>query len=207
MPIKSDTFLRRAERDDLDVIVKWMDDPDFQRFLYGDPARSPKQIREQIVGMLGRSVGHTMPGGIYLMVDSHKDGPLGLVLLQNISWRNRNCSIDVYLGEKKFREGMIAGLATFRALEYCFDELNLHRVSAYIYAFNRPSWRTLEMTGAKRELELEQHILRDGELSTVYGYGLLKTEFEVFRDKFNRVGGLRLEDMIQDLAQREGAAS
>ena len=204
MPIKSDTFIRRADRDDLDVIVEWMDDPDFQRFLYGDPARSPKQLREQIVGMLGRSVGHTMPGGIYLMVDSHKDGPLGLVLLQKISWRNRNCAIDVYLGKKEYREGMIAGMATFRAMEYCFDELNLHRVSAYIYAFNSPSWRTLEMTGAVRELTLDKHVLRDGELHAIYGYGLLRDEFETFRAKYKRVKGLSLEDMIQEQLAREG---
>ncbi len=205
MPIKSESFIRRAERDDLDVIVEWMEDEDFQRFLYGDPARSPKQIREQIVGMLGRSVGHTMPGGIYLMVDSHKDGPLGLVLLQNISWRNRNCSLDVYLGKKEFREGFVAGLATFRALEYCFDELNLHRVSAYIYAFNRPSWRTFEMTGAVRELELENHVLRDGALHAIYGYGLLRSEFEQFRKKFTRMEGVTLKSMIADLVVREGA--
>src|SRR5688572_27759502 len=144
MPIKSDTFIRRAERDDLDTVVAWMEDPDFQRFLYGDPSRSPRQIREQIVQMLGRGASQTMPGGIYLLVDSKVHGPIGLISILNISWRNRHCSIDVYVGAKQMRNSMTAGLATFRALEYAFNELNLHRVNAYIYAFNTPSWRTLE---------------------------------------------------------------
>lgn len=196
MPIKSDTFIRRAERDDLDTVVAWMEDPEFQHFLYGDPARSPRQIREQIVHMLGRAAGHTMPGGIYLLIDSKKHGPLGLISLQNISWRNRHCSIDVYLGEKKFRNSMIAGMATFRALEYCFDELNLHRVSAFIYAFNTASWRTLEMTGAVRELVMKQHVPRDGQLHDLYGYGLLRSEFQVFREKYQTREGLGLRDMI-----------
>ena len=58
MALKSKTFLRRAERDDLDTIVAWMEDPDFLEFLYGDPTRSPKQIREQIVSMLDKGETH-----------------------------------------------------------------------------------------------------------------------------------------------------
>ena len=132
MPITTDMFLRRAERDDLDVIVEWMERPDFQHFLYGDVARSQKQIREQIVAMLGRSTGNTMPGGVYLVIDSRADGPAGLLSLQNISWRNRSCALDLYMGNTKLRNRMATAIAVYRALEYCFDELNLHRVSAFI---------------------------------------------------------------------------
>ena len=205
MPVKMDVFLRRADRDDMETVIAWMEDEDFQRFLYGDPARSPKQLRAQIVTMLGRTAGHTMPGAVYLLIDSPSRGPIGLVSLQNISWRNRNCSIDVYIGQKNLRAGMVAGLSTFRALEYAFDELNLHRVSAYIYAFNRPSWRTLEMTGATREMTFPEHVQRDGEHHAVYAYGLLRDEFRVFRDKYLRVNGLSLQDMVRDLAAGHGA--
>jgi RimJ/RimL family protein N-acetyltransferase len=205
MPIKSDSFIRRADREDLDIVLAWMDDPDFQHFLYGDPARSPRQLRDQIVQMLGRTVGHTVPGGIYLIVDSPEHGPIGLLALQNISWRNRSCGLDLYIGNKQFRSGAVAGIATFRALEYCFDELNLHRVSAYIYSFNNPSWRMLEMTGATRELLLERHVVRDGEYFDLYGYGLLRPEFEVFREKMARLGGHTLDQMVKAIQEREAA--
>lgn len=206
MPIKTETFLRRAERDDLDTVVRWMEDAEFQTFLYGDPARAPRQIREQIVRMLGRTAGHTMPGGVYLILESRQYGPIGLISLQNISWRNRSCSVDVFLAKKEYRSGMIAGLATFRAFEYCFDELNLHRINAFIYAFNRPSWRTLEMTGAVREMTLKEHVLRDGKLHDAYAYGLLRTEWETFRAKYQRVEGVGLQDMIADLARAAEAS-
>lgn len=180
MAFKSDIALRRAEREDLDAIVAWMEDPDFLHFLYGDPSRSPRQVRERIVQMLGRTAGSTMPEGMYLIADSPKDGPLGLVALQNISWRNRACSIDVYIGTKKLRGHMAASVAAFRALEYAFDELNLNRVSAFIYSFNTPSWRLMERTGAKRELVLRDHIVRDGQFHDMYCYGLLRDEFHAF---------------------------
>jgi len=201
VPWQTDTYLRRADRNDLDTLVTWMQEPDFQHFLYGDPNRAPRRLREQIVGVLGRALLHTTPSSIYLILDSPSAGPIGMIALQNISWRNRNCSIDVYIGKKELRGGWVAALGVYRALEYCFDELNLHRVSAYIYAFNRASWRIWERTGAVREMTLKEHILRDGEYHDVYVYGLLKDEFDRLRAAFGERKGLSLQDMIQSLAQ------
>lgn len=205
MPINLDITLRRAERDDLDTVVRWMEDEDFQRFLYGDPARSPRQVREQIVNMLGRSAGHTMPGAIYLIIDSKKHGPVGFLSLQNISWRNRSCSVDFYLGKKDLRAGITAGLATYRAFEYCFDELNLNRVSAFIYAFNSASWRMFEKAGAVRELCFREHVARDGQLHDVYGYGLLRGEFEQTKIRMAQLAGSSLREMAAAIAADEDA--
>jgi RimJ/RimL family protein N-acetyltransferase len=208
MPFKTQTFIRRAERDDLDTVVRWMECPDFQYFLYGDPARSPRQVRDKIVAMLGRAVGHTMPGGIYLMIDSREYGPVGLLSLQNISWRNRACSIDLYIGQEHLRNRMVSAAAICLALEYCFCELNLHRVSAYIYSFNSASWRMFEKSGAKRELTLKDHIVRDGQSYDLYGYGLLRPEYEALRERYSRaLGDISLAAMIEVLATHDGAES
>tara|TARA_R110001592_G_scaffold169516_4_gene406082 strand:+ start:2713 stop:3342 length:630 start_codon:yes stop_codon:yes gene_type:complete len=202
MPFTTTTYIRRAERDDLDTVVAWMESADFQHFLYGDPARSPKLVREKIVAMLGRAVGHTMPGGIYLLIDSPALGPVGLLSLQNISWRNRSCSIDLYIGKTEHRSGIIAAGAVYQTLEYCFHELNLHRVSAFIYSFNTASWRILEKTGAKRELILQDHVARDGNLFDLYGYGLLRSEFDAFRAEYHHTAsGFSLEAMIETLGR------
>ncbi len=206
MAITTDSYLRRAEREDLDTVVAWMEDTDFQHFLYGDPTRSPKQIREQIVSMLGRSVGHTMPGGLYLIIDSPSQGPMGMISLQKISWRNRSCSLDFYLGVKAMRNHMVTAIAVYRALEYCFDELNLHRVSAYIYAFNTASWRIFEKAGARREVHLRNHIYRDGVWYDIYGYGLLRREFEAAKTTISRLKSASLEHMIAQLAEAATSA-
>jgi RimJ/RimL family protein N-acetyltransferase len=183
MALTSKTFLRRAERDDLDTVVGWMEEPDFLQFLYGDATRSPKQIREQVVTLLGRASGQTMPGAIYLIIDSTEYGPIGLLSLQNISWRNRSCNVDLYIAQKKLRNRLVAAITFYRAMEYCFDELNLHRVTAFIYSFNEASWRIIEKIGAVREMTLREHVSRDGKLYDVYCYGLLRSEFQAFREK------------------------
>ncbi len=205
MAFKRTVFLRRADRDDLDTVVEWMEDTDFHHFLYGDPARSPKQVREQIVGMLGRTLSQTMPNGVYLLIDSD-DGPMGMLSLQNISWRNRSCSLDLYI-RKEFRSRAVAALAFFRAMEYAFHELNLHRISAYIYSFNSPSWRLMEFSGAKRELVLKDHVARDGKLYDLYAYGLLRDEFEQLHAKYaERYPDATLAAMLQALTEKETAA-
>ncbi len=203
MPISMDTIIRRAERGDLDTVAAWMERPDFQHFLYGDPARSPKQVRAQIVSLLGRGAGHTMPGGVYLIIESRQAGPIGLLSIQNLSWRNRSCNLDFYMGNEGMRNGLMTALAIYRALEYCFDELNLHRVGAFIYSFNTASWRLFELTGAQRELTLQAHVPREGKLHDMYGYGLLKHEFEALRAKYARQveGGFSLRAMIENLAR------
>jgi len=204
VPFTTDTFIRRAERDDLDTVVGWMEEPDFRHFLYGDAARSPKQIREQIVMMLGRTAGHTLPGAIYLMIDSKEKGPVGLLSLQNISWRNRSCNIDLYIGQKNLRNRMVTAIAIYRALEYCFDELNLNRVGAIIYSFNTASWRIMELTGAQRELTLKDHVVREGKPYDMYGYGLLRREYETFRGRFQQQAkDVSLQAMIEQLSREE----
>jgi len=201
MPIKTKTFIRRAEREDLDTVVAWMEDPDFVEFLYGDPARSPKQIRERIVAMLGRTAAQTVPGALYLIIDSEDHGPIGLLSLQNISWRNRSCALDVYLGNKKARNHLVGAIAFYRTMQYCFDELNLHRVTAYVYSFNRASWSILEKIGALRELTLRDHVARDGKLHDVYCYGLLLREFEAFRKANPKLVAGVMESMIERQSQ------
>jgi len=181
-----------------------MENPDFLHFLYGDPARSPRQVRERIVGMLGRAVGHTMPGCIYLIIDGPAYGFVGLLSLQNISWRNRSCSIDLYVGQEQLRNKMVTASALYQTLEYCFFELNLHRVAAYIYSFNTASWRLFEKTGAKRELTLKDHIVRDGQTYDLYGYGLLRPEFDALREKYAVAAeGFSLRAMIASLSQAD----
>jgi len=204
MAVKSKTFIRRAEREDLDAVVTWMEDPDFQLFLYGDPARSPKQIREQIVSMLGRTPENALPRGIYLIIDSAEHGPIGLISLQNVSWRNRACSVDVYIGKKHLRNRTLAGIAFFRAMAYCFDELNLHRVTAYIYAFNAPSWRLIEKAGAVRELTLRDHVVRDGTRYDLYCYGLLRADFNAFREKHRGSAGALMTSMVEEQRHTAG---
>jgi RimJ/RimL family protein N-acetyltransferase len=119
------------------------------------------------------------------------------VSLQSISWRNHACTLDLYIGNEKIRRTSAAATAAYKALEYCFDEMNLHRVMAFIYAFNRPSWRLFEMTGAVREVTLKEQVARDGKLHDIYCYGLLRDEFKTFQQRMLPRLGLHTHCVVQ----------
>ena len=139
-----------------------------------------------------------IPGHLHLIAERPGEAPLGMITLGGISWRNRNCSLDAYLVEKA-RNQMTGFTVTCQAIDYCFRELNLRRINVYIYAFNPRSWRLFEFSGSKRELELKEHVARDGELMEMYGYGLLRPEWDAFKTRMGkRFVGMSLDSMIEN---------
>lgn len=71
--------------------------------------------------------------------------------------------------------------AGYAMLEYCFDKLNLHRVSATCDTDNYGSRRVMEKLGMRREAELKKvrplHGIRKG-YADEYVYGILEEEWQ-----------------------------
>lgn len=184
MSTKPVVTVRRPEKDDLEHVSKWMTDPDFLFFLYGDPTQSPKQIRDQVLSRFG-SEQSVYDSNIHLIIESRDEGPIGLITFHSISWKSRHAMIEVYLVAAK-RNRIHGAIALYKAMDYAFTELNMHRVGAYIYEFNKRSMRMAERSGAKREQTLRRHTYRDGRYWDMYGYGLLRDEFEQTKERFEK---------------------
>ncbi|MBN2309181.1 MAG: GNAT family N-acetyltransferase [Candidatus Hydrogenedentes bacterium] len=168
--------LRRTERLDLDTIIEWLDDPAFLAFLHGDPTRAPKQLRQHLAAMLAYAAAPMMSGGGFYIIDSDRHGPVGLASLQSIGWRNQNCEFDLCLTEPARAQGLDTA-CLHGVIGYCFDDLNLHRVSRPVPAPDSEAVLRMEGTGAKREAVLRRHGLRDGTRVDMYLYGLLRSEY------------------------------
>jgi RimJ/RimL family protein N-acetyltransferase len=172
--------LRRPERRDLDVVVDWLGDPAFRRFLYGDNERIKQQMGSHILALLGGAMSMPTSTAGHFICDVEERGPAGLASVGDLSWRNRSCSVSVYSAESLAPEIFYRG-ACFAIVEYCFDELNIHRVSMRVDAANTAARQAYEHLGATQELVLPRHGLRDGSPSDVYGYGVLRAEFDAAR--------------------------
>lgn len=172
----SGILLRRAERRDLDQIIEWLEDPAFLGFLHGDQARAPSQLRERLVAFISSAAQPLMAGGGFYIVDTREHGPVGLVAYQSVSWRNRNCKLDLHLVSRVETLGL-ADTCMTEALRYAFEEMNLHRVTREVPASDKQALRFLEGMGARREAVLRKHVVRNGAPEDVYSYGLLRSEF------------------------------
>jgi RimJ/RimL family protein N-acetyltransferase len=178
--------LRRPERNDLDVVVDWLADPAFRRFLYGDNERIKQQMGSQIFAILGGALAMPLAAAGHFICDLAGEGPVGLASIVDLSWRNRFCLVSTYMAESVEPVAFYNGV-WYRSLEYCFDEVNLHRVSARLDASNEAALRAFERAGGKRELVLRGHAQRDGTPCDVYGYGVLRAEFDRARPSLETI--------------------
>ena len=173
-------LLRRLERKDLDVLVDWLDDAAFRRFIYGDDERLKRQMGSHILALLGGALSMPTAAAGHFVCDAGERGPVGLASVFDLCWRNRSCTVSTYKAPGSSPEAFYDG-ACYGILEYCFDELNLHRAATRVDAKDEAAWQAYERAGARREAVLRGHGLRDGQPSDVYGYGVLRGEFELAR--------------------------
>lgn len=174
MSKRADLFVRRAGREDMDTFVAWMDDPALLGFVHGDRARAARELLEQQgAAMPGAALADVMPAAGFYVLDSGDDGPTGLVIFHEVSWRNRSCRFDTYLRDETASPVPPLGCA----IRYCFNEMNLHRVARYVTASDTETAAAMEALGCVREATLRDHALVNEEPTDVHVYGVLRSEF------------------------------
>ena len=174
MSPKPELIVRRAGREDMDTFVAWMDDPALLSFVHGDRARAARELREQQgAAMPGAALADVMPAMGFYVLDSGADGPAGLVVFHEVSWRNRSCRFDTYLRGRT--ASLLPPLGC--AIRYCFNEMNLHRVARYVTAHDTDIAEAMTALGAVKEATLRNHALINGSPIDVHVYGLLRSEF------------------------------
>ena len=117
--------------------------------------------------------------GIYLGIEKARTRELiGSMNLKNINLADRNAEVEYWL-DKEFRRNGFASESLLLLLNYAFTELDLVRVYAVVHAGNTGSIRLLERFGFLREGTWRKASFLNNVWSDVYGYGLLKEEFQI----------------------------
>jgi RimJ/RimL family protein N-acetyltransferase len=103
---------------------------------------------------------------------------IGVAFATNISAHNRHARIGVTIGDRDYWGRGYGRTSMELLLAFCFDALELHRVSAEVFEYHT-AWRDLvEGMGFRREGVLREHLWRDGQYWDKEVYGLLKTTFQ-----------------------------
>ena len=107
---------------------------------------------------------------------SDREEVLGLVNLNGISYTNGNCELGIALLSHARGQGA-AKAALIQSINYCFDELRLHRVWCRVMADNQPSLKLFHNLGFTDEGRLRQHVNREGRYLDLIVLGLLRDEW------------------------------
>jgi RimJ/RimL family protein N-acetyltransferase len=117
------------------------------------------------------------PDIVDLEVHTTEGKLIGVIYIVGINRHNGNALIGVTIGDRDYWGRGYGRAALQLVLRYCFEHLELHRVTAETFEYN-PAWKKLVVwAGFQREGTLRQHLFRDGEYWDKGLFGILRSEF------------------------------
>lgn len=109
--------------------------------------------------------------GVHLLVVT-EETPIGTIGLEQIDQRAGVAEIGYWIIPEQWDNGF-GTEATELMVQYAFDQLRLHKVTARVFDFNHASQRLLETIGFSEEGIQREQVFINGEYHDTYWYGLL----------------------------------
>jgi RimJ/RimL family protein N-acetyltransferase len=154
---------------------EWNNDPELNRF------DSDVPFSEETLGdfkaRFEQMVFDPLPGSRDFEIHLNEGKLIGVAYIAAISESNRHCKIGVTIGDRScWRKGY--GVESLRLLlDYCFNDMQMHRVTAETFEYNT-AWRNLvEDMGFSHEGTEREYLFRDGQFWDNEIYGLLEQEY------------------------------
>ena len=160
--------------DDLPTIAHWSQDAGFARMFEANPAapKAPSALESWLDGYSRSNTGYLF--GVRLL---DGDGLLGFIELDSILWPHRHTWVSIGIGDAANQGQGYGAEALSLALQFAFQELNLHRVQLTVFSYNQRAIALYEKLGFRREGIFREHLERDGTRFDMYLYGMLRPEW------------------------------
>jgi RimJ/RimL family protein N-acetyltransferase len=159
---------------DIDAIIAWDDDPEFLRMLHSGPAypRPEAAQREWWAERLKKKDEYHF--AIRLL---DNDRPIGTFHIEDIEWPHRVAWFSIGIGDRSARGKGYGREALALGIAFAFDDLNLHRLSLSVFAYNEPAVRLYQRLGFTHEGTFREYLQRDGQRHDMLLFGLLAYEW------------------------------
>jgi RimJ/RimL family protein N-acetyltransferase len=167
-------YLRPVEVEDVPLLLKWINDPEVNRFLGAFQPYNAVREREWVEGL------YKQPGdSVLLIVLKEDDRPIGSCGLHQLRMDvpNRCCELGILIGEPEFQSRGYGAEAMKLLCDYGFNRLGLRRIGLRVYEYNRRAIRCYEKVGFREEGRLREARFIDGQFCDVVMMGLLEREF------------------------------
>lgn len=168
-------FLRPAERSDIPLFVRWLNDYDTSRHLtVRAPLSVPLEERwfDEMLTRQGKDAYHFV---ICLLADERPIGTAGLFAIDEV---NGNAGFGILVGEADLRGRGHGSDALAAICDFGFGELRLERIWLDVFTDNAPAKRSYEKAGFATEGILRHHYYRGGRFRDAYRMALLRADWE-----------------------------
>lgn len=165
--------LRAMEPEDMEMLRGSLNDPAIERMVGGwsFPVSTYEQMKwyERVVGD---------QRNVRMIIEDKETGEaVGMISLTNIDWKNRDAEYAIKLKPDAPRKRGYGADSEFTLMRYVFEELQLHRLTGEVLAYNEASIAMTEKCGAKREGLKRQAVYKNGQYHDVICYGVLYEDF------------------------------
>ena len=104
---------------------------------------------------------------------------IGVITLSKVDRQKKCAEIGFWIGKKFWRKGLTSE-ALRLALQFGFEQLELHRIYAWTYEQHIASRKVMEKCGFKLEGTTREASLKNHGRKDILNYGILKSEYRYF---------------------------
>lgn len=169
---------------DPEVEARWTHDLSYLRALERDAGRpaSPAQMKKKYEA-LEKQLEESKNSFYFTIRGKEDDRLLGFIRLYWIEWAHRAGNLKMGIGDPQDRRKGYGSEALNLVLGFCFNELNLYRLSAMLGEDNPGGLRFFQRFGFVEEVRRRQAIHRDGRFYDLLHLGLLGEEWRQLNPK------------------------
>jgi RimJ/RimL family protein N-acetyltransferase len=103
---------------------------------------------------------------------------IGSIGLSGINPKDHNAIFGIAIGEKDYWSKGYGTEAARLLVNYGFEQLNLHRINSFAYAFNERSIRMHKTVGFKEEGRQREAAFKNGKYHDHVVFGILREEWK-----------------------------
>lgn len=166
--------LRAVEEEDLEMLRELANSPDYERMIVGWSFPISRKDQELWYSQC--------KNGLEILrytIVTKEDGPVGMIGLKDIDWKNGVASgAGMRIAKKEIRTRGLATDAWMTLMRYAFEELRLNRINGSALAYNKASLRVCEKVGFKIEGTQREAVYKNGKYNDLILMGCLKSDYE-----------------------------
>jgi len=165
-------YLREVRQSDVtDEYYYWLNDVEVNRYL---ETRFCPHSKEKIRSYVHAAENdpHTI---FWAIVLKDEDQHIGNIKIGGINWFHRTAKLSLFIGERAYWRKGIGTEAIKLAVAFAFNNLNLRKLNAGIYAANVGSIRAFEKAGFVKEGCRREQRYCDGQYLDEFMMGMIRT--------------------------------
>jgi RimJ/RimL family protein N-acetyltransferase len=168
-------YLRGLERLDLEGdYFDWLNDREVTKFLNSGAFPNTAEKMEEYY----RNIALSADNAMFAVIDKKSDRHIGNIKLGPINWLMRVTSVGIMIGNKECWGKGYGTEAIRLVLDYAFNRLNLHKVTAGIVAIHQASIRAFEKAGFEKEGQARSQFFLDGKYYDSLYLGITEEDFQ-----------------------------